>query len=138
VSSLATDTLSVYVVDDSELFRTAIRMLVETEPGLHVIGDAADGAEALEHLAHVHLHGLPRPDVVVLDLVMPRLDGYAAFHELRTLYGHIDVLVFSAEDEDVATRRLAATDGTFIPKSRPVELIGALQRCGERRRAARR
>ena len=67
-----TEEIRVVIVDDQELMRTALRMMVESQPDLRLVGEAADGIEALEVVRS------RRVDVVLMDLRMPRLDGIAA------------------------------------------------------------
>jgi DNA-binding NarL/FixJ family response regulator len=69
-------TIRVLVVDDEELVRTGLRMILEVEPDLEVVGTAADGAEAVTAVAE---HA---PDVVLMDIRMPRVDGLEAVRRL--------------------------------------------------------
>ncbi len=71
-------TIRVLVVDDEELVRTGLRMILDAEPDLTVVGTAADGTQALAEARRL------RPDVVLMDIRMPGLDGLAATRELLT------------------------------------------------------
>ena len=65
-------TIRVLVADDQALVRAGIRMLIETQPDLEVVGEAADGMAAVSEVTR------SRPDVVLMDIRMPRLDGIEA------------------------------------------------------------
>ncbi|GAA1260273.1 response regulator transcription factor [Pseudonocardia aurantiaca] len=69
-------TVRVLVVDDQAAVRSALRLVLDAEPGFEVVGEAANGADA------VHAARLQRPDIVVIDIRMPRKDGIAAIREL--------------------------------------------------------
>jgi DNA-binding NarL/FixJ family response regulator len=69
--------ISVLIADDQTLVRQGLRAIIDSEPGLTVVGEAADGAEAVEAVRRL------RPDVALMDIRMPRLDGVAATRALR-------------------------------------------------------
>ena len=71
-------TIRVLVVDDEELVRTGLRMILDAEPDLAVVGTAVDGLQALAEARRL------RPDVVLMDIRMPGLDGLAATRQLLT------------------------------------------------------
>ncbi|HEX8134663.1 MAG TPA: response regulator, partial [Actinomycetes bacterium] len=73
--------IRVLIADDQPLMRAALRMTMAGEPDIEVVGEAADGAEAVE------LAKRQRPDVVVMDIRMPTLDGVAATRQLTSLGG---------------------------------------------------
>ncbi len=70
--------VAVLLADDQELVRTGLRMIIDSEPGLAVVAEAQDGAEA------VALVSERRPDVVLMDIAMPRLDGIDATRRITT------------------------------------------------------
>lgn len=113
------------VVDDDEVVREAVRGAFEAEGW--VVSEASSGAEALDLLA-----GPPWPDVLVLDLVMPGMDGLAVLTELRGRPGGegIAVVVLSARRSPLATRVFASlgADGC-IPK--PVDPTALRSHCTE-------
>jgi DNA-binding NarL/FixJ family response regulator len=110
------------VVDDSNSLRTEIRHLLE-DAGIAVVGEGCHGAEG------VMLARELRPDVVVMDIRMPILDGIAATgHITRELPG-TRVIVFSAfEDEELAHAALAAGAAGFLTKSAAPAVIAAAVR----------
>jgi DNA-binding NarL/FixJ family response regulator len=86
--------IRVLVVDDQALVRAGFRMILEAEPDLEVVGEAADGLEAV---AAVQRH---RPDVVLMDVRMPNLDGIAATHRILAGGGAAKVLMLTTFDMD--------------------------------------
>ncbi len=122
--------IRVLIADDHALVRTGLRMLLEDEPGMEVVGEAPDGARALE-LALALL-----PTVVLADISMPPPDGI----ELARLLGHAapgvkTIMVTMHEDEEMLRDAWAAgAAGFVIKRSGPDELLLAIRRAaaGER------
>ena len=88
--------IRILLVDDQTMFRSGMRMLLSSQPDFEVIGEAADGEEALQKCASL------KPDVVLMDLRMPVLDGAAATRRLRASQPAIRVIVLTTFDEDAA------------------------------------
>ncbi|MCB1252877.1 MAG: response regulator transcription factor [Austwickia sp.] len=86
--------IRVLLVDDQQLVRTGIRLIVDLEPDLEVCGEAADGAEAMSAVARWH------PDVVLMDVRMPVLDGLEATRRLSAAGSSAKVLVLTTFDLD--------------------------------------
>ncbi|MEI2820608.1 MAG: response regulator transcription factor [Marmoricola sp.] len=82
--------IKVALVDDHQLIRTGLRSLLDSDPGLHVIAEASNGAEALEVLA------AERADVVLMDLSMPVMDGVEATARLRESQPGVRVVVLTS------------------------------------------
>lgn len=82
--------MRVLVVDDDPDYRTMLRMQLELRHQLEVVGEAGDGSEALELL------GTTTPDVMVLDLMMPGMDGYETIIHLRERHPDLPVVAYSA------------------------------------------
>jgi DNA-binding NarL/FixJ family response regulator len=102
---------TVLIVDDHEAFRSSARALLEAE-GFDVIGEAADGQEAVDAVA-----GL-RPDIVLLDIQLPGLDGIAVAEQLAAAPDPPQVVLISSRDAVAYGPRLRGTPARgFIPKS---------------------
>jgi len=87
-------TIKVLLVDDQSLFREGLRTLLEVQPDFAIVGEAANGEEALRMVAAT------RPDVVLMDLRMPVMDGVLATRRLRDLFQNIRVIVLTTFDDD--------------------------------------
>lgn len=94
--------IRVLVVDDSVVFRRMVSHELDTDPALEVVGTAANGKIALGKLTQVN------PDVVVLDVEMPELDGLATLREIRKTHPRLPVIMFSALTERGAAATLDA------------------------------
>ncbi|MFI0828291.1 response regulator [Streptomyces roseolus] len=116
-------TVKVLIADDQPLVRRGLALMLAPEPGFQVVAEAADGAEAVR-LAHEH-----RPDVVVMDIRMPVLDGIAATGRLTAELPDCRVLALSTFDMDehvVGALRAGACG--FLPKDiSPEDLVAALR-----------
>ena len=86
--------IRILLVDDQALFREGLRTLLSVQPGLEVVGEAGNGEEALRQVATL------RPDVVLMDLHMPVLDGVAATRRLRESWPDCRVIVLTTFDDD--------------------------------------
>lgn len=90
---MTSDSITVLLADDHDLVREGLRILLDFEEGIEIVADACDGVEAVE-LATLH-----RPDVVVMDLTMPNLNGIEATRQILALLPDTKVLVVSAEGD---------------------------------------
>lgn len=110
----------VVVVDDQHLIRESIAALLNLQPGIVVVGTAGDGIEALEVVKET------RPDVVLMDVRMPRMDGVTAAVELRLIAPTAKVLMLTTFDDEVYVRG-AITGGAagYLLKDRPADEIAA-------------
>ena len=116
--------IKVLLVDDQALVRAGFRMILDTEPGIEVVGEAGDGLEAIERT-----HRL-RPDVVLMDIRMPRLDGLEATRRLlHDDAGRTRVLILTTFDLDeyvYEALRIGAS-GFLLKDAPPEELIHAVR-----------
>ena len=95
---------NILIVDDHAQLRALIRGIAAQEPALQVVGEAADGAEAIQ-LTHAL-----RPDIVLLDLVMPRVNGLEALQRIKAERPETKVIIVTVHSED-AYRRAAEEGG---------------------------
>jgi DNA-binding NarL/FixJ family response regulator len=118
-----TPAIRILLVDDQQLLRLGFRMLLETQADLEVVGEAGDGAEALR------LVGQTGPDVVLMDVRMPGMDGIQATEQITTQYPQTRVLVLTTFDLDqYAFAALRAGASGFVLKSvEPVNLLAAIR-----------
>ena len=114
--------IRVLVADDQQLQRLAFRMLVECEPGMAVIGEAANGAEAVRMATDL------RPDVVVMDARMPGTDGVAATRQIVASGGCRVLLVTGFDLDEYAFAGLrAGASGFLLKDAAPEELIAGIR-----------
>ena len=119
--------IRVLVVDDHEMVRTTLSELLAEEDDLTVVGECADGSEVVEAAARL------RPDVVLMDLSMPVMDGVAATEALRAVQPGPRIVVLTAEGAAAKARVEAAGAHALVPKGvRPDALLTCLRtvRCG--------
>lgn len=117
--------IRVLLVDDEGLVRSGLRLLLEVEDDISVVGEAANGAEAL-HLALSH-----RPDVVLMDIRMPRVDGIEATRQLAATKGLEDVrvIILTTYDTDayVFEGLEAGASGFLLKDAGPTELLNGIR-----------
>jgi DNA-binding NarL/FixJ family response regulator len=118
------EAVRVLVVDDDALVRAGLTMMLDGAPGIAVVGHAADGDEVPDAVA---AHA---PDVVLMDLRMPRLDGIAALSRLRRRPRPPEVIVLTTFDTDenvLRALRLGAS-GFLLKDSPPAQIVDAIRR----------
>jgi NarL family two-component system response regulator LiaR len=84
------------ITDDHDVVRQGLRLYLRRDPEIEVVGEAADGEEAVE------LAGSLRPDVVLMDLLMPKMDGIAATEAIRRELPEVEVVALTSVLEDAA------------------------------------
>ncbi|MDZ4338701.1 MAG: response regulator transcription factor [candidate division NC10 bacterium] len=104
--------IRILLVDDDQAFRTVLRRLLEKERGFNVVGEAGDGLEALEQIRVLS------PDIILMDLAMPRLNGLEATRTIKTERPGSTVVILTQHQEP-AYQRAAAQSGAdaFLPKT---------------------
>lgn len=126
------DAIRVLLVDDQELIRTGFSLILSTanggEPGIEVVGEAADGAEALAIIEQLHAHHCP-PHVVLMDVRMPGMDGIEATQRITEQFPDTRVLVLTTFDlDEYALAAIeAGASGFLLKDARAPELISAVR-----------
>jgi DNA-binding NarL/FixJ family response regulator len=117
------DPIRVLVADDEAMVRAGLRMLLESEPDLCVVGEATDGVQAVEAAARA------RPDVVLMDIRMPRLDGLAAAARVLAAPDPPRVVMLTTFDEDPNLHEALriGTSGFVLKVSPPEQLLDAVR-----------
>ena len=116
-AAVAQDALKVIIADDDPLARRAIRDTLQAE-GIVVIAEAAEGHDAIELVLHYD------PDVVLMDVVLPRVDGIAATQRILKEDPDVVVIMMSAnEDPELALMCLRSGANGFLPKTVPLETL---------------
>ena len=115
-------TIRILIADDHAIVREGLNSLISVKPDIEIIGEAEDGAEA------VRLARALRPDVILLDLVMPRMDGIAAINAIMREDPDARILVLTsfAEEEKVFSAIKAGALGYLLKDSPPLALIQAI------------
>jgi NarL family two-component system response regulator LiaR len=115
--------LRILMADDHAVVREGLRALIEAEQGMTLVGEAADGVEAVRESR------LLEPDVILLDLVMPRKGGIEAIREIKEQDPGARILVITsfAEDEKVFPAIKAGAQGYLLKDSSPRELLKAIR-----------
>ncbi|HEX6338379.1 MAG TPA: response regulator transcription factor [Jiangellaceae bacterium] len=117
-------TIGVLLVDDEALVRTGLRAILDAQPDIEVVGEAADGAEVMPHVRRL------RPDVVLMDVRMPAIDGIQATRQLiGTMTEPPRVLVITTfENDDYVYEALrAGASGFLLKRARPAEVVEAVR-----------
>jgi DNA-binding NarL/FixJ family response regulator len=120
---LADEAIRVLIVDDHAVVREGLRTFLELQDGLEVVGEAGDGDEALPLAERL------RPDVILMDLVMPRLDGVGAMRELRGRVPGARVIVLTSflDEERLMPAIRAGAAGYLLKNVQPQELARAIR-----------
>ncbi|MYV99277.1 response regulator transcription factor, partial [Streptomyces sp. SID3343] len=115
--------MRVLLADDERLIRAGVRAVLSTDAGIEVVAEAADGREAVEQARKY------RPDVALVDIRMPHLDGLAATAELRRVAPDTAVVILTTfgEDEYIATALDSGATGFLIKSGDPRELIAGVR-----------
>ncbi len=118
-----TEIIRILIADDHAIVREGLRALIDTEPGMELVGEAADGIEA------VLLARSLNPDVILLDLVMPRKDGLEAIGDIKRENPQARILVLTsfAEDEKVFPAIKSGALGYLLKDASPQELLQAIR-----------
>jgi RNA polymerase sigma factor (sigma-70 family) len=112
----------VLLVDDDDLMRAGLRGVLSSDPEIEVVGEAGDGREA------AYRTRLLRPDVVLMDVRMPDLDGISATREVLATFPDVKVVILTTFEQDdyIFGALTAGASGFLLKRTRPEELIAAI------------
>jgi two-component system response regulator NreC len=115
--------IRILLCDDQALFRAGMKAVLGEQPALEVVGEAADGQAAIDEAARL------RPDIVLMDIEMPRLNGVEATHRITRAHRDVKILMLTMYDErELVARCLEAGASGYVLKDVAVaELAGAIE-----------
>ena len=115
--------INVLIADDHAIVRTGLRALLRSEPGLQLVGEATSGYEAIELVGKTH------PDILILDLSMPDLDGIAVTRQLKPQYPDLRILILTVHEDEAMLREAikAGASGYIVKRAAEAELIAAIE-----------
>jgi NarL family two-component system response regulator LiaR len=118
------ENIRVLIVDDHAIVREGQRALIDSEPGIEVLGEAANGIEAVEMALSL------QPDVILLDLVMPGKEGIEVIKDIKSGNPELRILVLTSfsEDEKVYAAIKAGASGYLLKDSSPTEILSAIHK----------
>jgi DNA-binding NarL/FixJ family response regulator len=118
--------MRVLIADDHGIVRTGIRLLLERQPGVEVVGEAADGVEAVQQALAI------TPDLCILDVGMPRMTGLQAAREIRSHLPDARVLMLSMHDDEryLFEALRAGASGYVLKREADQDLVGAVRAVG--------
>ena len=119
-----TDDIRVLLVDDQELVRAGFRIILESEPGIVIVGEARTGSEAIERASELC------PDVICMDVQMPGMDGLAATREIvkdPRLCSSVLILTTFDRDDYLFDALSAGASGFLLKNASPEDLVDAVQ-----------
>jgi two-component system, NarL family, response regulator NreC len=117
------DTIKLMLVDDHDVVRTGLRSYLETQPGIEVIAEASNGMQALEKAGKV------QPDIVLMDITMPDMDGMETTLQLKKLYPDCQILVLTVHDDKQYFMKMLSVgaSGYLTKQAAADELVAAIQ-----------
>ncbi len=117
------ENIRVLIIDDHAVVREGQQALIETEPGMEMVGEGADGIEAIQLTKSL------KPDVLLIDLLMPRMGGIEAIEKIKAENSKVNILVLTSfsEDEKVFSAIKAGALGYLLKDATPRELLAAIR-----------
>ena len=115
--------IRILIVDDHAVLRAGLRMLLNAEPDMVVVGEAEDGTKALEQVLECV------PDVVLLDVTMPNMDGLEVLRQIRDRFPQTRVLILTMHDDEGYLREAlaAGSSGYVLKRAADIELLSAIR-----------
>tara|TARA_R110000868_G_scaffold30253_1_gene112149 strand:+ start:3893 stop:4525 length:633 start_codon:yes stop_codon:yes gene_type:complete len=119
------NTIKVIICDDHFFYRQGVKTWLETKEGIDVIGESEDGLKLIKQLKHV------QPDVIILDINMPVMDGSAALVEIKKSYPHIKVVMLTMNDSKQMVLEMLklGADGYLTKNDEHEEIYNAIVTC---------
>ena len=119
---ITTRPVRILIADDQTLFRSGLARLLDESPAINVVGEASDGAEAVRLCTELH------PEVVLIDLKMPNLDGIQATEQILANHPEVKVLILTTFDADthVLAALRAGASGYVLKDSEPDAIVSSL------------
>jgi DNA-binding NarL/FixJ family response regulator len=116
-------TFRILVADDHAVVRQGLKLLINSQPDMTVVGEAADGAAVLKQAAAVE------PDIVVMDLSMPGMNGLMATRALKEARPSVDIVALTRHDDETFLQEVlrAGASGYVLKQSNPVEFLQAIR-----------
>lgn len=117
------DEIRVVIADDHPIFRQGLRQIIEREPQLNVIGEAGDGQTALERIATL------RPEVVILDIEMPRMDGFSVARSLLKQRLAVEIIFLTVHNDEAFFHEALAmgAKGYVLKDSAVIDIVSAIR-----------
>jgi len=115
--------IRILIADDHAVLRAGLRMLLNAQPDMRVVGEAADGNEALARVGELS------PDLVLLDIAMPGLGGLEALRQIKAAHPEVEVLVLTMHDDEGYLRQVleAGGSGYVLKRAADTELLSAIR-----------
>ncbi len=115
--------ISVLLVEDQSLVRSGLRILLSQEPDIRIVGEAGDGEEAVRLAADL------KPELILMDIRLPKIDGIEAIRRIKQTNGAVEVLVLSAFDDDELVFQAihAGASGYILKDITPENLVHAIR-----------
>ena len=125
MSSRTGQKIKVMLADDHLVVRMGLAAIISIERDMEVVGEAADGAEAVKLATELH------PDVVIMDIMMPKLDGVAATAEIRKSNPETQILILTTfgTSDDLRRALEVGAIGALVKDSAQTELVNAIRKC---------
>jgi DNA-binding NarL/FixJ family response regulator len=122
-----TDRVRIVLVDDDDLMRAGLRSVLSSDETIEVVGEAGDGREAVDRIRQL------RPDLVLMDIRMPDLDGISATREVLAASPDVKVVVLTTFEQDdyIFDALSAGASGFLLKRTKPEELIAAIHTVAE-------
>jgi DNA-binding NarL/FixJ family response regulator len=116
-------TFRILIADDHAVVRQGLKLLINSQPDMTVVGEAADGAAVLQQAAALE------PDIVVMDLSMPGMNGLVATRALKEARPSVDIVALTRHDDETFLQEVlrAGASGYVLKQSNPVEFLQAIR-----------